>query len=177
MKNLLTIRNAIIILLCITIISLGIGFAYLSMKLEKQSNLDFNVSFTKITQKTPVQGGTQKPSCKTEIMNSGKTLNMQFNLYTPRDELSYEIIIKNEGTLDAKIINLIEEPDYLNNAGEAKNILPVTISHNDIVGKILKPEEEIKLTINIVYSYSATVVAKQIPYQIHLLVSTPLEDK
>ena len=36
LKNLINIRNLIIVVLCITIISLGIGFAFLSVELEKE---------------------------------------------------------------------------------------------------------------------------------------------
>ena len=38
MKATVNIRNWIIILLCITIVCMAIGFAFLSMQLEKNSN-------------------------------------------------------------------------------------------------------------------------------------------
>lgn len=174
MKKLFQIRNIIIIALCITIICLCFGFTYLSMKLENLTGdkNNFNLSFVKVTPRTPVQGGSKAPTGTSSISNSGKTVNMQFNLYSPYDELSYEITIRNEGTIPAEIINLVEVPDYINDSEQANEIYPVQISHNDIVGKKVNPGEEITLTILAYYSYKAQQVPIQIPYQISLLASS-----
>lgn len=163
-----------IIALCITIICLCFGFSYLSMELENLNGEknNFNLSFVKVTPRTPVQGGTKTPTGTASISNSGKTVNLQFNLYSPYDELSYEITIKNEGSIPAEIINLVEVPDYINDSAKANEIYPVQISHNDVVGKEINPGEEITLTVLAYYNYKAQYNLIQVPYQISLLASS-----
>ena len=57
LKNLINIRNLIIVILCLTIISLGIGFAFLSVELEKRSdkNLIFDVAIVDVVQNTLIK--------------------------------------------------------------------------------------------------------------------------
>ena len=50
MKSLVKTKNKIIIILCLTIICLGIGFAYLAIELQKVNSTKpyFDVSFTNV---------------------------------------------------------------------------------------------------------------------------------
>lgn len=174
MKNLISIKNTIIVILCITIIFLGIGFSYLAMQLKssKQNEANFNVDFYKALELTPVQGGSKMPTVNSSITNSNKTITMQFNLFYPRDEINYKIIIKNTGNIPAQIINFVEVPDYLNNEKSAKQIYPVKITHNDIVGKKLDPDEEVELTITAYFNYKETAKKISVPYQINIIASS-----
>ena len=135
MRNVVTTRNWIIVTLCITIVFMAIGFAILSMQLDEKGNSKavHDTSFVTINPRTPVQGGTKVPSSTASITNSGQTINFEFQLYAPSDEISYRITIKNQGTIDAEIINLVEYPDYLNNAASAQSIYPVEVKHNNII--------------------------------------------
>ena len=174
MKETLNMRNWIIVILCITIVCMSIGFAFLSMQIEetnsKQATND--VSILSVTPRTPVQGGTKIPAGETNITNSGQTISFKFNLFAPTDEVSYRITIKNKGTIPAEIINLLEYPDYLNDEATAKSIYPVEVKHNNIVGKVLAPGEETELNVAAIFNYKASPKSVQVPYQITILTKS-----
>ncbi len=177
MKNTMQ-KNGIMIILCSTIICMAIGFTCVSMQLKKknQDQERFDVSFTKITEQTKVKGGSKEPTGTTSITNRNKTVNIEFSLNEPRDELGYTMIIKNTGTIKAEIINIMTTPDYIHNSKEQEIIDPVMINQNDIIGKILEPNEEIKLKITAIYKIGKTTTAKKIPYQITLIAATPEQE-
>ena len=85
MKSNFNIRNLIIIMLCITIISMGIGFAYLSVILENKNKEKpiFDVSITRITEETSIKGGVLAPVGMKKIKNDKKTIDFNFIMYTP----------------------------------------------------------------------------------------------
>ena len=174
MKSLVKTRNWIIIILCFTIICMGIGFAVLSMELENQKNNHprFSLEFTKAEQRSLVQGGLNTPNVNSSIINSGQTININFELYAPRDEIGYKVIIKNTGNVKAEIVNIIEKPDYINDLVVAQTILPVKISHNNIIGKTLEPEEEVELNIVAIFDYNALPMDMKIPYQLSILTKS-----
>lgn len=174
MNNLVKTRNWIIIILCSTIVCMGIGFAIVTMQLENVTNEHptFAVEFTSAKERTPVQGGIKTPSATSSITNSNQTINIEFNLSSPRDEISYRITIKNTGNVKAEIIELIEKPDYLTSPAAATSILPVKISHNSISGKVLDPGEEVDLTIIAMYDYNATSSPVTVPYQLSILAKS-----
>lgn len=174
MKSLVKTRNWIIIILCLTIICMGIGFAVLSMELENQKNNHprFSLEFTKAEQRSLVQGGLNTPNVNSSIINSGQTINIDFELYAPRDEIGYKVIIKNTGNVKAEIVNIIEKPDYINDLSVAQTILPVKISHNNIIGKTLEPEEEVELNIVAIFDYNALPMDMKIPYQLSILTKS-----
>lgn len=177
MKNLVKTRNWIIIILCLTIVCMGIGFAVISMELEKGKveSPKYSVEFTKASKKTPIQGGIKSPTASSSITNSNQTINMEFNLYAPRDEISYKILIKNTGNIKAEIVNLVEKPDYIINYQEALSIYPVKISHNDITGKVLQPGEEIELNIIATFDVTAQPVDVKVPYQLSIITKSKEE--
>ena len=78
MKTMINIRNSVIIVLCVTIVFMGIGFIVLSMKLEDKINDvgKFDVSFTNVTKDSSTKGGTINPSGNVEISEEGKELDM-----------------------------------------------------------------------------------------------------
>ncbi|MCI6899098.1 MAG: hypothetical protein UE699_01420 [Bacilli bacterium] len=175
MRNVVTTRNWIIVTLCITIVFMAIGFAILSMQLDEKGNSKavHDTSFVTINPRTPVQGGTKVPSSTASITNSGQTINFEFQLYAPSDEISYRITIKNQGTIDAEIINLVEYPDYLNNAASAQSIYPVEVKHNNIIGKVLSPGEETELNVAATFNYNGQAMPIKVPYQITIITKSP----
>lgn len=153
---------------------MGIGFAVLSMELGKGKveRPKYSVEFTKASKKTPIQGGIKSPTTSSSITNSNQTINIEFNLYAPRDEISYKIFIKNTGNMKAEIVNLVEKPDYTTDYQEALNIYPVKISHNDIAGKILSPGEEIELNITAAFDITAQPLDVKVPYQLSIITKS-----
>lgn len=176
MKNIVKTRNWIIVILCLTIVCLGIGFAILSMELDKskENSPEFSVEFIKAEPRTPVRGGIAEPTATSSITNSNQTINLEFNLYAPRDEIGYKVTVKNTGNMKAEIINLVEKPDYITDMQAANSIYPVKISHNNIVGKILEPGEEVELTITAIFDYNALQPQTfKIPYQLSIITKSP----
>ncbi len=175
MKNIVKTRNWIITVLCITIILMAIGFALLSMQLDKNNinSAIHDTSFITINPRTPVQGGEKVPSATANITNSGQTINFKFSLYAPSDEISYRITIKNQGTIDTEIVSLIEYPNYLNDQELAKSIYPVEIKHNNIIGKVLSPGEETELNVAATFNYKEQPMQIVVPYQITIITKSP----
>ena len=161
MKKQINIKNSIIVILCITIICLGIGFIVLSVELENKNKQVFDVSFNKIEKLSSLKGGIEEPIGNLDIISNGKILNMAFELNHPHDELIYKVTIKNQGTLPAKIIDIIETPDYSNTF--ANTIKPISISYTDIEGKTLDVGETTEIKISISYDPSE-INKKQILY-------------
>lgn len=174
MKSSTNTRNIIIVMLCLTIICMGIGFSYLAIKLDTMTKASkiFDVSFTKVIAKTPVKGGLVSPTGTSEIINEGKTLNLNFNLYAPQDELSYTIHIKNVGNLPAKIVDIITYPNYTKDTKIASTIAPIKITHNDLTNRTLEPEEEFEITLVVSYQPTANAGQVTIPYQMTLVTSS-----
>lgn len=179
MKKMMNNKNIIIMILCITIIFMGIGFTYLSLKL-KDKNAEqniFDVSFTKVQNNNSVKGGKIAPTGTSTIMNQGKSLDINLNMNTPYDELAYTITIKNKGTISAEIIDIIESPNYSELSKQNPTIYPVTITYNDIIGTVLEPKESIELKVTAIYNKTTTSSEpKKISYKLNIISATPKED-
>ena len=80
MKKLVSVRNGMIVVLCITIICLGIGFIILSIELDKEKKTDkvYDVSFVEVSKISSVSGGSVEPVGNISIEDDGKLLNMDF---------------------------------------------------------------------------------------------------
>ena len=174
LKKIINIRNLIIVILCLTIISLGIGFAILSIELEERSDekLIFDVSITDVKQNTSIKGGLNSPIAKHSISQNEKTLTTQMNMYAPYDELSYTITIENKGTITAEIVDLIETPDYLTDISAKNSIAPIEISHLDIIGEVLKPGDKTELKIVASYKPAITVLPKSFTYKLSVVAES-----
>ncbi|MBQ8132375.1 MAG: hypothetical protein IJ193_07790 [Bacilli bacterium] len=170
----ISIRNLIIALLCVTVICMAVGFSILSIKLEnlKKKEEKFLVVFTKVKEDTSVKGGTKTPTGENSITNKGQTVNMKFTMYSPQDELAYNLVVKNKGTLDAEIIDLIAVPDYVNDSDDKNSIYPVTVSTTDVKGKVLAPGEETMVKVVVIYNPVLKVTTRSIPYQLSLLTKS-----
>lgn len=171
MKTMINKRNAIIIILCATIIMMALAFGYLTMQLnlEKQKSFYHDVSIEKVESLTPIQGGTIAPTSSYQFSNSNKTIDMQFGLNSPRDEVSYKIVIKNKGSHKSKIVSIVETPDFYNDPNLSTTILPAKITHNNINETVLKPGEEVVLTVVAYLPTSAPPASINISYQLSIL--------
>ena len=173
MKKIIRNKNIIILLLCITIIVLSIGFALISMRLRERIKNDkiYEVEIVNIQEGTAIRGGTILPTAVSDITNNGKTASFTFNLSAPDYTLTYIITIKNNRNLKAKIDGLSETPDYINNDNAANDIYPIILNHNDIKSQELNPGEEIKLTITVQFANSGVSINKTVPYEVSILTS------
>ena len=174
MKNKINIKNIIIISLLFAVIVLVFGFIFLSVKLENKNNEEqkLKVEFTEIKSETPVKGGVVSPSETQEFINEGMTAKFNFTLSTPQDEIAYTITIKNTGTMPAKIVNILSEPDYINNNIAKESILPIVVNMTPITKNKLNPGEEQEIKLIVSYGNDVEIKQKNIPYQITILATT-----
>ena len=171
MKNLSTIRNGLIMILCCTVVCMGIGFIVLSLELKKEKEKEdsFHVVFSKIEKTSSVKGSNAEPKGKIEIVNQGLELDMEFQLKAVHDEVTYLATIHNDSSMTAQIIGIVESPDY-SEERYSKLITPIVISHSDVEGKILPPGEDTTLKITVYYPPGkGDFNGKIIPYRIGLL--------
>ena len=174
MKNLIHVRNSLIIILCVTVISMAVGFIVLSIELkkEKEKSSNFDVMFVNIEKSTSVKGGEKDPTSHAEIVKAGKELDMNFSLTSPRDEITYTVTIENNSTLPAEIIDIIESPDYKDETFK-KIIEPVSITISDIKGKIIPPNETMDFKITVYYVPSSNPPStKNFSYKLALLTKS-----
>lgn len=174
MKKNLNIRNLIIIMLCITIILMGVGFVFLATKLDEATKETdtFDVRITKVEAQTSIKGGNVDPTATKELIDAGKTVKFNFTLNNPKDELAYEITIKNTGTIPAKVIRLISSPDYVNDSKVQTLIEPVTINHTPVENKTLNPDETLTIKLLVTYNMSNSPKQLYIPYQLTVLATS-----
>ena len=101
MKKLINVRNNVIIILCITIICMAIGFIVISVDYTKKSkeNLSYKVVFTKIKKLSSVKGSNVEPKGTVNISENQSEIEMKITMNSPHDELSYIATIENEGTV------------------------------------------------------------------------------
>lgn len=155
MKKMINIRNSVIIVLCCTIIFLAFGFIIVSAELkhEKDSLSSFHVDFVKSLKVSSAKGSSVEPSSNTMIDDNGKVLHFHFTLNQVHDEIIYVATIKNQGTIPAKIVDLVETPNYQDEE-VSKSISPVAIRLSDVVGKTLMPNEEVEVKVVVYYNAS-----------------------
>ena len=170
MKKMISVRNGVIIALCMTIICMGIGFIVLSVELEKSKKAvsSYDVSFTSVSKVSSTKGGMIDPEGYINVIKDGKELDMQFTLNVAHDELTYNVVIKNKGTIPVEIVDLMESPDYSSNNFNGL-IDPVTITVNDLIGREIAPGEETDLKINLYYNPSTLKGSRSFNYKLGLI--------
>ena len=174
MKKLIYIRNSIIIILCLTIVCMAVGFIVLSvdLKKEKSKTSSFDVIFLSYEKTNSVKGGLVEPVGEVTILDHKKEADMNFVLSAVHDELTYVFTIQNTGTVPARIVDVIESPDYSIEKFKT-GIYPVVISLSDIKGKVLDPLETTDLRVAVYYeTNSFTSQAISIPYKIGLITES-----
>lgn len=151
------VKNIIIVFLCLTIIFLCVGFALISKELEKVKDERhfYDVVFDSIEKVSSVKGGTYEPVSEASIVKEGKEINFSYKLYVTNDEITYNAVIKNNGTFKVKILDLLESPNL--GTGLNKLITPVTITYTDLIDKELEPGEKQDLKIVVTYNPSTMI--------------------
>ncbi len=167
----ISIRNLIIVLLCITIIFMAIGYSVLSLRITRLKNKkeSFNVVFTNVEEYTSVKGGSSTPTCKHHLKDQQHTLSMDFTLNNPQDELAYNITIENRGTIEAKIIDV---KSYLNDTTSQSFINSVKITKTDLSDKVLSPGEKTTLKVVATYLEGNDSGTKVVPYNLSVIASS-----
>jgi len=162
MKKLLqTKNNVIIIVLCLTIICMSIGFIILSTN-KPIEDYSYNVVFKDIVKTGSLKGSDITPISSVKLINN-QEISMKYTLYHPNDEISYTAYIENKGDIPCEIVDIMESTS-------SKELDPVSIKITDVKGKIIPPKE--KISIKIVVYYNSTnkpIVTKSFDYKIGLI--------
>ena len=162
MKKRINIRNCIIIILCFTLVCLGIGFSVVAVQLQKEKNksCNYEVVFSEVMKSSSVKGSEVEPTSSFKIDESGQLLDMNFTLNAPRDEITYIAVIKNEGTVPIEMVTLMTSPDYTDNYFK-KLISPVSIKLDDVSGKVIEPDGKLEVKIVVYYNPSTGAISKK----------------
>lgn len=168
----INIRRSLIIMLLVTIIILSLGFVIITTKYHNQASkkIVYNVEFTKVKKISSSRGSLKEPKGQIDITKNSKELNMDFDLYSPKDEMQYEITIKNAGTMSVEIIDLLMSPDYIS---DSKNLIyPIKMTLTDIEGKVLEPGEDTILKLKITYDDEKEIQEKPIKAKLGIIASS-----
>ena len=165
----INIRNSLIIILSVTIVLLAVGFIAVSVKYNNLKTRDntFNVDFVKVKKVTSSKGSNKEPKGVLEITKNSKIIDMSFELFSPKDELVYDIYVKNTGTNEIEIVELLMSPDFVKN--NKQQIAPIEITLTDISGKILEPNEETMVRLKVSYKNNQNKEEKKVKGQLGII--------
>ncbi len=167
-------RNNVILALSITLVCVSIGFILLSLdwKNEKEKVSSFYVAFTKVNVLSSIKGSSLEPTGDIKITHKGQVLDMEFVLNAATDELSYDVVITNQGTMTAEVIGLLDVPSYMDKSFQ-KSISPVEITLSDVAGKVIPAGDSIHLTVKVYYPLKKELTGKRnIHYKVGLLTKS-----
>ena len=172
MKKMINIRNSVIIILCITIICMAIGFIVISIDYTKHKNIDltYSVIFDKVKKLSSVKGSNTEPKGIVKISENQSEIEMNITMNSVHDELSYIATIENNSTVPIEIVDIMESPDYKLDSFK-KLINPVTVTLSDVKGKVIKPNETLDLKIVFYYNTGSTG-SKTFDYKIGLITKS-----
>ncbi len=173
MKFIKWLYNHLIVVLCLTILCVVIGFIILALVLKSERNSIpvFDVSFVDIKKESVVKGSAIEPVATANILDGGQKIDMNFTLNSVHDEFTYLVTIENKGTLPAEIVDILQSPDYSIQTFQ-NMIAPISISLSDIKGKVIPVGAQLTLKIIVYYppsnfevqrkdfSYSIGIIAK-----------------
>ena len=143
-KNQMLVTALSIGIIIITLCFLVLLMEYNELKAGASS---FKIEITKIERMTPIKAGTISPKSNESITDNGLSLDMSVNLYHPNDEITYIVTVKNTSDIKGKIVNIISQPDYIDNEKYLLDIYPAKVVMNNISGKILSPGESATIKI------------------------------
>ena len=168
----INIRRSLIIVLLVTILILSIGFILVTVKYHALSSKDnsFNIEYTKVKKISSSKGSDKEPNSQLEITQNGKIIEMSFNLYSPKDEIIYEITIKNTGSTNVEITELLMSPDFITD--NKTLISPVKMTLTDINGKVLEPGEDTIVKLKVSYENTDTKVEKKFKAKLGIIASS-----
>ena len=163
MNKYIKIKNTVIAALCATVIIMAAGFVILSIKIDtiRNEKCTFEVVIKKVKKVSSLKGGSKDPIGDVRISKSQMAVDMEYVLYEPHDEMTYEIVVQNRGTIDAVISDVIITPDF-SDLKIASSFDPISLTITSIDGKILAPGEEATIKVSILYNPTkdATLLGK-----------------
>ena len=140
-----TQRNYLIIGLCAILVIMGVGYAAFSsqLKITGTSNIDstWSVKITSITPTDILGEAKDKPEV-TKYTDTTATFGTSLKL--PNDSITYNIVIENQGSLDAKL-DTISKTDTNNSA--------ISFETSGVEeGDLLKSGEKVTMKVKVTYT-------------------------
>ena len=140
-----TQRNYIIIGLCAILVIMGVGYAAFSsqLKITGTSNIDsiWSVKITSITPTDILGEAKDKPEI-TDYTDTTATFGTSLKL--PNDSITYNIVIENQGSLDAKL-DTISKTDTNNSA--------ISFETSGVEeGDLLRAGENVTMKVKVTYT-------------------------
>lgn len=168
----INIRRSLIIVLLVTILILSVGFITVAVKYYTLASKDnsFNIEYTKVKKISSSKGSNKEPNSQLEITQNGKVIEMDFNLHSPKDEIIYEITIKNTGSTNAEITELLMSPDYITDNKLLIN--PIKMTLTDINGKSLEPGEDTIVKLKVSYENTNIKEEKKFKAKLGIIASS-----
>ena len=161
-------KNSVLIFLCITILSLVLGFVFLSFKIKevKESSSYYKVIFSNIEKVSSIKGGKIEPVSSANIILDGHEVEMDFELNDIHDEVVYSSSIKNKSNTPVKIIDIIKSSNRDDN-------YPINLEIINENSKIIEAGEEIIIKFRITYKKSKEEVSKKsIKYKLGIITES-----
>ena len=140
-----TQRNYLIIGLCVILVIMGVGYAAFSsqLKITGTSNIDstWSVKITSITPTDIIGEAKDKPEI-TDYTDTTATFGTSLKL--PNDSITYNIVIENQGSLDAKL-DTISKTDTNNSA--------ISFETSGVEeGDLLRAGEKVTMKVKVTYT-------------------------
>ena len=152
-------RNSKKIIILILILSISIGFAYLSATLNIAGLIGYkgnswNIYFDNVQIINNIEG-TNKPT----INNSKDEVNFSVSMGEPSELYEFSIDVVNDGTIDAMIDEIIKTGINSNNS-EYLDYTVTYINGNNLTRKdLLTHGSRVRLDIKVSYKYETTTLA------------------
>ena len=156
-------RNLIIGSLLAILVIMTVGYAAFSTQLKITGNAsitsNWNVQITGISNGTPTGSAENAINPSYDVL----TANMEVNLYSPGDSMTYEITIENKGTIDATL-SKITKTDTNNPA-----ILFETSGVNE--GDNLNAGDKTTMTVKITYNPNITTQPENLTSELNVTLT------
>ena len=164
MKKQFSIHIIIIFVLSIAVISMAIGFIVINNKLKTEEKVKerYEVKISKVIKNNVINGSKKIVNTEYNIIDGNITVELSMNFKDKNDSISYTVIIKNTGTLPAKIDNVIERTNF--------DTRLLSIKYNDIIGDVIEPKDEIELNVDINVP-NKKIFSKDLIYKLTILTS------
>ena len=161
-------RSLILGILCCLLVFMGVGFAALNITLNINGTATaintWDVRMKSITVSTK-SNGVENNETDTKILEDGETANIFVSFEKPGDNVTYEVLIENNGTLDATLGDLLINLSSTNASDKELFLIDNTFPEN----KKIRAGESLTFTITISFDANATEMpAGEVKFDIKL---------
>ena len=147
-------KNIVIIALCLMVVFISVGYAALSQTLiiNGTGNVSGNWNIEIIDISVSNNGNAKTPTAtnvSAAVDNSDKTrASFQAQLLQPGDYITYDVTVKNKGTIDAYLSSITLTPDH-------NDFITFTTTANTYLNTTLAAKDQITFTVTAAFPHKA----------------------